>query len=87
MTDKLPISGAGGGKGGGGGSPRQAQEAPDSLFSTQYARVQMLVCEGEIEGLVNGLKSVYLDETPVENEDGSINFEGFSFYSGPWFFR
>ena len=69
------IIGAGGGKGGG-GSARVAQEAPDSLRSKAYARVVDLVCEGEIEGLVAGLQSVYLDDTPIQNSDGSYNFTG-----------
>ena len=72
------IYGAGGGKGGGGGSTRVAQEAPDSLRSKQFARVLDLTSEGEIEGLVNGLKGVFFDETPVENEDGSFNFQNFT---------
>ena len=66
----------GGGKGGGGGSARAAVEAPDSLRSRQYARVLDLVSEGESDGLVNGLQSVYLDDTPVQNADGSFNFTG-----------
>lgn len=72
----IAISGAkgGGGKGGGGGSTRVAQEAPDSLRSIQYANFIDLVSEGEIEGLVNDLKSVYLDDTPIQNLDGSYNF-------------
>lgn len=45
------------------------------LRSKAYAKIVDLVCEGEIEGLVDGLKSVYLNETPVENADGSLNFE------------
>jgi predicted phage tail protein len=69
------IIGAGGGKGGG-GSARVAQEAPDSLRSKAYARVVDLVCEGEIEGLAAGLRSVYLDDTPIQNLDGSYNFTG-----------
>ena len=69
------IIGAGGGKGGG-GSARVAQEAPDSLRSKAYARVVDLVCEGEIEGLAAGLRSVYLDDTPIQNSDGSYNFTG-----------
>jgi predicted phage tail protein len=36
-----------------------------------------IVSEGEIEGLVNGLQSVYFDETPVQNADGSLNFQDF----------
>lgn len=71
------IQGAGGGGGKGkGGSARVAVEAPDSLRSRQYANVLDLVSEGEIEGLVNGLKSVYLDDTPLQNEDNTYNFTG-----------
>lgn len=66
----------GGGKGGGGGEQRAPVESPDSLRSRQYARVLDLVSEGEIGGLVNGLQSVFLDETPVQNSDGSYNFNG-----------
>jgi len=74
----LKGSGGGGGKGGG-GSARTPVEDPDSLFSKQYARVIDMVSEGEIKGLVNGLKSVYLNDTPVENADGTQNFSGLSF--------
>ena len=70
------IIGAGGGGKGGGGSARVAQEAPDSLRSKAFARVVDLVCEGEIQGLANGLKSVYLDDTAIQNADGSYNFAG-----------
>ena len=75
-VDSQLIVGSGGGGKGGGGSARVAQEAPDSLRSKAYARVVDLVCEGEIEGLVGGLKSVYLDDTPIQNSDGSYNFTG-----------
>ncbi len=75
-ADSQFIVGAGGGGKGGGGSARVAQEAPDSLRSKAYARVVDIVCEGEIEGLVGGLKSVYLDDTPIQNSDGSYNFTG-----------
>jgi|CXWL01.1.fsa_nt_gi predicted phage tail protein len=71
------VIGSGGGKAGG-DSPHVATEARDTLRSTSYARVLDLVCEGEIEGLVNGLQSVYLDGTPVQNPDGSTNFTGVS---------
>lgn len=66
----------GGGKGGGGGSARAPVESPDSLRSRQYARILDVTSEGEIEGLVDGLKSVYLDDTPIQNADGSFNFTG-----------
>lgn len=72
------AGGGGGGKGGGGGggSGRVAQEAPDSLRSIAYASVLDLVSEGEIEGLAEGLKSVYFNETPLQNPNGSYNFSG-----------
>lgn len=78
LADGVVVhNGGGGGKGGGGGA-RAAVEAPDSLRSTAFARILDLLSEGEIEGLVNGLQSVYLDGTPVQNPDGSFNFSGLS---------
>lgn len=75
---KRSIRGAGGGgKGGGrGGAARAPVESPDSLRSRQYARVLDAISEGEIVGLRDGLKSVYLDDTPVMNPNGSLNFQG-----------
>lgn len=74
MQDVIGFGG-GGGKGGGGGT-RTPVESPDSLRSKAIARVLDLVSEGEVEGLVNGLQSVYLDDTPIQNADGSYNFNG-----------
>jgi hypothetical protein len=72
------IYGAGGGGGGKGGGAAKAPNPPDidkdNLDSTQYATVVDLLSEGEIEGLKDGLKSMYLDDTPVQNPDGSFNF-------------
>ena len=76
MTKKIKGAGGGGGKGGGGGGGRVAQESPDSLRSIAYASVLDLVAEGEIEGLADGLKSVYFNDTPLQNSDGSYNFTG-----------
>ena len=76
MTEIIKGHGGGGGKGGGGGSGRVAVEAPDSLKSTQYANIIDVISEGEIEGLVDGLKSIYLDDTPLQNADGTFNFTG-----------
>tara|TARA_R110000772_G_scaffold60108_7_gene135710 strand:- start:5470 stop:9039 length:3570 start_codon:yes stop_codon:yes gene_type:complete len=70
------IKGSGGGGKGGGGSARVAQEAPDNLQSKQFARFVDLVSEGEIAGLVNGLKSIFFDNTPIQNADGSLNIRG-----------
>ena len=75
------ISGSGGGGGGGGGGVATARapvEAADSLRSQSFARILDLIGEGEIEGLVNGMQSVYLDGTPLQNADGSMNFSGVS---------
>ncbi|MBD8531583.1 MULTISPECIES: phage tail protein [unclassified Massilia] len=68
------IIGYGGGKGG--GSSHTHYEAPDSLHSTSYARVLDLVSEGEILGLANGVESVFLNGTPVQNANGTPNFAG-----------
>ena len=75
------IAGAGGGGGGGkggGGSQSVPTEADDSLQSVQYASVLDLLCEGEIQGLDDGLKSVYLDGTPILGPGGSSNFTGYT---------
>lgn len=71
------IGYGGGGKGGDEGS--SAKEAPDSLRNTSYAKVLDAICEGPIVGLVDGARSFYLNETPVQNADGSYNFSGFQF--------
>jgi len=71
-TKKI-IRGAGGGKGGGGG--RAAVEDPNNMHSTGTAKLIDLVSEGEIEGLVNGAKSIFFDDTPLKNANGDWNFE------------
>lgn len=74
----ITIVGYKGGKGGGRG--RAPVEAPDSLHSTAYAKVLDLISEGPIVGPVHGqgslLRDIYLDGTPVQNADGSLNFQG-----------
>lgn len=77
------IIGAGGGGGGKGGSrgARTPTTARDSLESTQYARIVDLISEGEIQGLVDGFKSIYFDNTPVQNPDGSFNFQNVEIYT------
>ena len=70
----MRIIGAGGKSGG--GDARVAVEDPDSLQSHQFAKVIDLISEGPIGGLVDGLRSVYLDDTPVQSADGTMNFTG-----------
>ena len=70
------IEGAGGGGKGGGGSQRTPQEAPNTLRSTSKARIIDALGEGEIVGLANGLQSVFLDDTPLQDENGAFNFQG-----------
>ncbi len=74
-------AGGGGGKGGGGGTAHIPVESADSLQSKAFARVMDLICEGEIGGLVAELQSVYLDGTPIQNPNGSMNFSGITFES------
>lgn len=61
----------GGGGGGGGHTP---YEAPESGRSKQAVRIVEIVSEGEVKGLVNGVQSVFLDNTPIQNKDGTYNF-------------
>ncbi|HGW3827749.1 TPA: host specificity protein J [Acinetobacter baumannii] len=59
------------------GSKKQRQPviSPDSAQSKTFIKVLYGLAEGEIEGLANGLQSIYLEETPLQNADGSLNFE------------
>lgn len=60
------------GKGGGGG--HTPVEAKETSRSKQLVKIVEIISEGEIEGLADGLKSVYFNNTPVQNKDGSYNF-------------
>jgi len=86
IDERLLVQGAGGGGGGGGGkggggggSQSVPTEADDSLQSVQYATVLDLLSEGEIQGLEDGLKSVYLDNTPVQGVTGNENFSRYTY--------
>lgn len=60
------------GKGGGGG--HTPVEAKETSRSKQLVKIIDVISDGEIEGLSDGMKSVYFDNTPVQNKDGSYNF-------------
>lgn len=66
---------AGSGGGGGKSKSRTMREDPDSLESKSIIKVIDLLGEGEIGGLVNGAKSIYLDDTPVISDSGVSNFD------------
>jgi len=77
---KVIGSGGGGGKGGGGGGGTPT-EAKDNLDSKQFAKVLDLISEGEIGGLVDGAKSIFLNNTPLQAADGTFNFKDVTFES------
>ena len=65
------------GHGGGGGRRGRAPvEGSNTLQTNATIRVIDLLGEGEIRGLVDGMKSVRIDGTPVQSEDGSLNIDG-----------
>ena len=93
MDKFIAGSGGGGGKGGGGGS-RTPTTDPDGLNSRSFGRIVDLLCEGEIEGLVDDgfvnpisgatdswMRSVFFDNTPVKNADGTSNFDDVIIYT------
>lgn len=75
----MEIRGRKGGKGGGGGVAYAPYEAPNTLQSRNLVRIVDLISEGEVVGLVDGAKSIYFDDTPLQNADGSYNFQGVTF--------
>ncbi|MCK2179048.1 host specificity protein J [Hafnia paralvei] len=69
------------GRKGGGGGGHTPVESPDSIQSMAIAKILLALGEGEWAGGLDGT-NIYLDGTPLTNEDGSSNFEGVS-----WEFR
>ena len=63
----------------GSGEARKAVIAPDSAQSKTYIKILYGLSEGEVEGLANGLQSVYLEETPLHNPSGGSNFQDIQF--------
>lgn len=73
--EKKTIRGAGGGGGGGGHTP---VEASDTLRSKQIASIIDVISEGPISGLVNGIRSIYFNDIPLGNIDGTQNYSAAS---------
>ena len=60
-----------------GAGSRTPVEGGVTLQTRATLRAVDLIGEGPMRGPVNGLKSVYIDGTAVENPDGTRNMEGF----------
>jgi predicted phage tail protein len=73
IVDGIRVHNGGGGKGG--GASRPAVEDPNTLRSKQFARVLDLISEGEIGGLVSEDQSIFINEVPLQNADGTYNFK------------
>ncbi|WP_176509451.1 phage tail protein [Pseudomonas urethralis] len=70
-TDHLEITGAKGGE----SKPKTPVEAPDSLQSTNIAKILLAVGEGEFDGTPTD-RDIYLDNTPIMDASGNVNFPG-----------
>ena len=64
--------------GSGAGSVHTPVEAKETSRSKQLIKIVEVISEGEVAGLADGMKSVYLDNTPVQNKNGSFNFNNVS---------
>lgn len=56
-------------------SQRQPVIAKDSAASISYLKILYGLSEGEISGLADGAKSIYLDDTPLLDDSGNPNFK------------
>ena len=70
-VDHLEITGAKGGD----SKPKTPVEAPDSLQSTNIAKILLAVGEGEFDGRPTD-RDIYLDNTPIMDASGNVNFPG-----------
>ncbi|MGB3123548.1 MAG: hypothetical protein WBB95_07060, partial [Pseudomonas sp.] len=68
-AQKLDIRGAKGGE----SKPKSPVEAPDSLRSTNLAKILIAVGEGEFDGTPTA-RDIYLDNTPIQDSSGNYNF-------------
>src|SRR5690349_5802044 len=63
-------------------TPRQPVEDKNTLQSRATGRVLYALGEGPFQGIVggyaNGAKNIFLNNTPLMNEDNSLNFSGVS---------
>lgn len=59
----------------GSGSSRKPVVAPDSAQSKTFIKIMYGLSEGKVKGLLNGYKSIYLDDTPLHDASGNWNFQ------------
>ena len=60
----------------GGGGAAAFRQRPDSLRSNDVFEGVLGICAGPIKGLRNGLKSLKLNGTPIEDASNVLNFPG-----------
>jgi predicted phage tail protein len=70
------IFGSGGGGGGGGDAPPPPVIDPNNLQSNAIARIVDIIGQGEIVGLVDDERSIYVNETRLQDVAHNNNFEG-----------
>ncbi len=58
--------------------PRQPVIDLDSAQSKTFIKILCGLSEGTIKGLANGYKSIFLDDTPLQDANGNWNFENVS---------
>jgi predicted phage tail protein len=52
-------------------------EAPNTLRSRARYKIIDILGQGPMVGLVNGARSVFLNDTPIQATDGTLNFKNF----------
>nr|DAG08102.1 MAG TPA: tail protein [Caudoviricetes sp.] len=62
---------------GGSSKPYTPKEMEDNLISINKIKILLAVSDGEVDGEFS-LKNLYLDDVPVQNADGSLNYSGVS---------
>ncbi len=63
-------------KGGGGGS---APELPNTLASRAIVKIGVLASEGPVQGPMGGAQGIYINETPLQNSDGTYNYKNIKY--------
>lgn len=71
MAEEIKIYGSKGGK----QKQHQPVEQPDNLVSVNKVKVLLAVSDGEVDNSFS-LKDLYLADVPVQNQNGTYNYEG-----------